>query len=88
MKLSQYSVPLAILIAACEAIPAPAALVPHEKRCASHASRWRRSARVDSDAVLPIRIGLTQNNLDNGYAYLMDVWVESIDITRVNSDAW
>jgi tripeptidyl-peptidase I len=72
MKISQYGAPLAVLIAACEAIPAPAPLVPHEKR-SSHASLWRRGARVDADAVLPIRIGLTQNNLDSGYAYLMDV---------------
>lgn len=73
MKLSQYGALLVVLIATCQAIPAPAALVPHEKRSASHASPWRRSARVDGDAVLPIRIGLTQNGLDNGYAYLMDV---------------
>jgi Pro-kumamolisin, activation domain len=86
MKLSQYSVPLAILIAVCEAIPAPAAQGPHEKRSTSHATRWRRSARVDGDAVLPIRIGLTQNELDKGYSYLMDVLVDSVDPKRVNSD--
>ncbi len=73
MKLSQYGVPLALLIAVCEAVPAPAAHAPHEKRSASHATRWRRSARVDGDALLPIRIGLTQNELEGGYAYLMDV---------------
>lgn len=73
MKLSRYGALLPVLIAACEAIPAPAAPEPHEKRSASHASRWRRSARVDGDAVLPVRIGLTQNDLDNGYPYLMDV---------------
>jgi len=72
MKL-QYSATLAVLITACNAIPAPTTLVPHEKRSTSHVARWRRSARVDADAVLPIRIGLTQNDLENGYAYLMDV---------------
>jgi tripeptidyl-peptidase I len=73
MKFSQYGAPLAVLISFCEAIPAPTSLVPHEKRSTLHAARWRRSARVDGDAILPIRIGLTQNELEKGYHYLMDV---------------
>jgi tripeptidyl-peptidase-1 len=73
MKFSQYGAPLAVLISFCEAIPAPASPVPHEKRSTSHATRWRRIARVDGDAILPIRIGLTQNELDKGYRYLMGV---------------
>jgi tripeptidyl-peptidase-1 len=28
---------------------------------------------VDKDVVLPVRIGLAQNNLDKGHSYLMDV---------------
>jgi tripeptidyl-peptidase-1 len=34
---------------------------------------WSRSNRVDSEAILPIRIGLTQNNLENAEMHLMDV---------------
>jgi tripeptidyl-peptidase-1 len=46
--------------------------VVHEKRGTIPPS-WRKHGRVSKDAVLPIRIGLVQNNLDKGYSYLMDV---------------
>jgi len=56
----------------CHAIPTPATHALHEKR--SVVPRlWERGGRIESDAILPVRIGLTQNNLDNGYEYLMDV---------------
>ncbi|RFU29747.1 hypothetical protein B7463_g6607, partial [Scytalidium lignicola] len=73
MRFLKYTVPLALLITACEAIPAPVARVPHEKRTSHHDAKWRRSARVKRDAIIPIRIGLTQTELHNGYKYLMDV---------------
>lgn len=56
----------------CHAIPAPAAHAPHEKRLVIP-RLWQRESRIESDAILPVRIGLTQKNLDNGYEYLMDV---------------
>lgn len=56
----------------CNAVPTPAVHVLHEKR-SSLPRLWERGSRVESDAILPVRIGLTQNNLENGYQYLMDV---------------
>lgn len=54
-----------------------AAIVPsthgvHEQRDV-HSSRWTKLGRVRPEAVLPVRIALAQNNLDNGHDYLMDV---------------
>jgi tripeptidyl-peptidase-1 len=54
------------------AIPTPSTYAVHEKR-SSIPRLWSRGNRVESDAILPIRIGLTQSNLENGEAHLMDV---------------
>ena len=45
----------------------------HEKRGSSEIGGWQRIRRVDSDAIVPLRIGLTQTNLDAGYDRLMSV---------------
>ena len=60
---------LSTLFFAAVAAAAPAShLVVHEKRSIpEHVKRQR----VNSNAVIPIRIGLTQSNLDEGYAQLM-----------------
>jgi len=34
---------------------------------------WIKRERVAGDAILPIKIGLKQQNLDKGYDWLMDV---------------
>lgn len=66
---------LALAIAALsEAAPAPIKHVLHEKR-ERHGLDWVKGDRVEGDAVLPVRIGLSQNNLDKGYDLLMDVYV-------------
>ena len=73
MRSALLAAALAAFVPFCGAIPTPAATYAlHEKR-SSTPRLWRRGNRVDGDAILPIRIGLTQNNLENGYAYLMDV---------------
>lgn len=46
--------------------------VLHEKRTATP-REWRQGGRVSADAILPIRIGLVQSNLDDAYEHLMDV---------------
>lgn len=73
MLLRQVYVALAIAVLS-DAAPAPIKHVLHEKR-ERHALDWVKADRVEADAVLPIRIGLTQNNLDKGYEYLMEVYV-------------
>jgi tripeptidyl-peptidase I len=44
----------------------------HEKRDRPH-RQWVKRDRIHKDFGLPVRIGLIQNNLENGYQYLMDV---------------
>ncbi|ORY58836.1 putative protease S8 tripeptidyl peptidase I [Pseudomassariella vexata] len=45
----------------------------HEKRSGS-SPRWIKRDRVPSNKRLPVRIGLTQSNLDNAAEYLLDLW--------------
>jgi tripeptidyl-peptidase-1 len=52
--------------------PAPARLVLHEER-QSAASDWVKGARIEGDAVLPMRIGLTQTNLHRGEDLLKEM---------------
>ncbi|KAI4141846.1 MAG: hypothetical protein LQ340_007523 [Diploschistes diacapsis] len=53
------------------ALPPPGHSI-HEKREVT-SSRWVKRDRLPSDARLPIRIGLSQSNLDQAHKYLMDV---------------
>ena len=46
--------------------------VIHEKRDVVP-RHWQKRSRVDPTAVLPVRIGLTQSNLDRGDSLLHDV---------------
>ncbi|KAH7336258.1 putative Tripeptidyl-peptidase sed1 [Rhexocercosporidium sp. MPI-PUGE-AT-0058] len=63
---------LAGLISLAEALPAPATHSLHEKR-SSLPRLWARGDRVDKNAILPVRIGLSQQNLEDSYAHLMEV---------------
>lgn len=49
-------------------------LVSHEKRHVSH-TQWMKRNRIASTALLPVRIGLAQSNLEKGHDFLMDVYV-------------
>lgn len=69
-----YLVVLAIA-AFTDAVPAGLKHVVHERRDAPGAD-WIKSTRIHADAVLPMRIGLTQTNLENGYDHLMEVQVQ------------
>lgn len=46
--------------------------VVHEKRDYTPGA-WNRLHKLDASETLPVRIGLTQSNLENGYDLLMDV---------------
>ena len=46
--------------------------VVHEKRTSTH-PRWVKAARLHPRSVLPMRIGLTQSNLESAEDYMMDV---------------
>ncbi|KAL9100078.1 MAG: hypothetical protein Q9163_004502 [Psora crenata] len=54
------------------AMPAPTAHSLHEKRVAAPLA-WAKRARADAGITLPVRIGLTQRNLDEGPRLLDEV---------------
>jgi tripeptidyl-peptidase-1 len=70
MRLSQLTLLLAIT--AVHAVPSSVKHVLHEKRQTPSVD-WVQGARVDPNAILPVRIGLNQNNLEKGYDFLMEV---------------
>lgn len=63
---------VATIAALVNAAPASIKHALHEKR-QTPASDWVKVARIESTAVLPMRIGLTQSNLDKGHDFLMEV---------------
>lgn len=70
MLVRQVCVALTI-VALSGAVPAPVKHVLHEKR--SEHVDWVKGERIKRDSVLPVRIGLAQNNLERGDEYLMAV---------------
>lgn len=63
---------VAALVALVNAAPKPIGHVVHEERSVP-ASDWVKGARIEKDAIIPMRIGLTQTNLEKGYDFLMEV---------------
>ncbi|KAK0625146.1 alkaline serine protease [Bombardia bombarda] len=51
----------------------PATHILHERGLPSWSKSWEKKERVPSTAVLPMRIGLKQSNLDAGHDMLMDI---------------
>jgi len=68
----KFWVSLLALVGSLEAVAIPPHHEVHERRNILH-PRWTKRDRVESHKLLPMRIGLTQTNLDNGYDHLMDV---------------
>lgn len=60
------------LAALAAAIPHPANHVVHERRDAVPKA-WLKRDRLDAGIELPVRIGMTQSNLDKGHELLMEV---------------
>ena len=56
------------------AVPAPHTYELHEKR-EFMPSSWNEGKRLDGSTSLPVRIGLTQSNLNRGHDLLMDMYV-------------
>jgi tripeptidyl-peptidase-1 len=63
---------LIALAAQAAAVPHPVNLVVHE-RCDAAPKEWIKRGRVDGNAKLPVRIGMTQSNLDKGHELLMEL---------------
>ncbi|OCK79883.1 hypothetical protein K432DRAFT_435096 [Lepidopterella palustris CBS 459.81] len=73
MRFSPSIVALAILVTSAVASPISRSdFVIHEKRH-SVPRLWTRGEKLDSSVVIPVRIALTQSNLESGYQFLEDV---------------
>ena len=64
---------LAALASLTNAAPAEIFQELHERR--DSLGDWVKYERLHADEILPMRVGLTQSNLDKGYDLLMDVYV-------------
>lgn len=51
----------------------PATHVLHERHQPHHTAHWSKRSKVPSSALLPVRIGLTQGNLDAGHDRLLAI---------------
>ena len=71
MRFSTFAIAGA-LIAAAVAAPAPSTHVVHERRDYVPPA-WVKWSKLDARVKLPVRIGLTQRNLDLGHDLLMEV---------------
>lgn len=71
MKFSSACI-LSAIAASALAAPSPSSHVLHECR-AETTRHWEKRDRLKRDAVLPMRIGLQQGNLDKGHDLLMEV---------------
>jgi tripeptidyl-peptidase-1 len=47
--------------------------IVHERHAPQHTEGWIRTKRADPIAMLPMRIGLKQSNVDRGHELLMDM---------------
>lgn len=60
------------LVSGCLAAPSTQHHVVHEKRN-THPAGWIRRGELDNRAILPMRIALSESNLDKGHEWLIDV---------------
>lgn len=63
---------VAAIAALSNAAPTSVKHALHEKR-QTPSLDWVKGARIESSAILPMRVGLTQSNLENGHDLLMEV---------------
>jgi tripeptidyl-peptidase-1 len=77
---------IAATAALASAVPAASDHVLHEKRSEAPKNWVKRSRMVNGGIKLPMRIGLTQTNLDKGHDLLMEVSVPPslLDISPVD----
>lgn len=68
---SWFAVMSVATLASCRAVPNTA--TPHESVTSWTASREEKQERLSADKILPMRIALKQQNLDQGEDWLMDV---------------
>ena len=63
---------LGAFVVGAVAAPAPVGHVLHERR-KNVPKAWTKRSKLTPEAKLPMRVGLTQSNLDKGHDLLMEV---------------
>lgn len=72
----QFTIAAVLALAgAAAALPSPTGHTLHEKREAS-SPKWVKRDKLPSDAIIPMRVGLAQRNIEQGHDFLMDVYVD------------
>ena len=69
--------------ALCAAVPVQPSIL-HEKRNVGPYSPWTKGARLEQEAILPMRVGLKQSNLEKAMEHLMEMSV--VDEELVTDD--
>ncbi|KAL7934123.1 peptidase S8/S53 domain-containing protein [Trichoderma chlorosporum] len=64
---------IAALFSEAAARVVPSSHVRHESRSEHLNGHWIRENRIEESVIVPVRVGLTQNNLDMGEALLMNI---------------
>jgi hypothetical protein len=72
--------------AAVMGLPAPHDYVVHERRDYIPGS-WVQSKKLDGSTVLPVRIGLSQSNLDRGHDLLMEMYAAVLRLFMTKLEA-
>lgn len=72
MALLSFATLALLLVAVVGAAPSTMH-VTHERRIVHSHLQWEKRSRLEPHDVIPVRIGLTQRNLDQGHDLLMDV---------------
>jgi tripeptidyl-peptidase-1 len=69
----RFYILLCALVASVIAVPTGHNYQVHERRD-SVPNSWTEGKRLDGKVTLPVRIGLTQSNLDQGHDLLMEMY--------------
>ncbi|KAL6830911.1 Pro-kumamolisin, activation domain-containing protein [Trichoderma sp. SZMC 28015] len=72
MTISPFAT-LALISVAVVYAASPTTLVTHERRDIHSHSHWEKRNRLEPHDITPVRIGVSQRNLDRGYDLLLDV---------------
>ncbi|RFU73336.1 subtilisin [Trichoderma arundinaceum] len=73
MKGSVTAAVAAVLFNLAASRVAPLDHIQHELRDEHFRSHWTKKSRIEGAVSVPVRVGLTQSNLDKGEALLMDI---------------
>lgn len=73
IMLRHYLLFLCALVISVIAVPTGHQYEVHERR-EYNTDAWTETQRLTGDTILPVRIGLTQSNLDRGHDLLMDMY--------------